>query len=74
MLAGDDPFAVDPQAGQGRGCAPVASTTCRAADDLVADADLGGGDEPAAPSITSIRRLATRPVRPFQSRLTTLSL
>jgi hypothetical protein len=49
MIAADDPLAVDFQAGQRARPGPGRQHQVPAADELIADADLGGGDEAARP-------------------------
>ena len=60
--------------GRLRGSEPVASTTWLPSIHGVADLDLGGRDQPPLAVDDVDCRLAELPGRPFQSRVTTLSL
>ena len=74
VLAGDDPLAVHLQAGQAAGLRAGGQHDVRALDDGSPTRTWVGEMSWPEPSITSMWRLATRPVRPFHSRVTTLSL
>ena len=74
VLGGDDPLAVDLEAGQGAGVGAGGEHDVRAGVRRVVDGDLRGPVSRPAPSITVMPRPLIRPVRPLNSRATTPSL